>query len=166
MEAASPSAPSHDQEARDARCLIANRNADRERLMISDGSAGGYTTLCALTHKDDKVFSAGASYYGVSDREALARHSSLAGCDVSRRVAGQFAEPEAVWLTYPKPKRELVTLKRLIFQSAVDDTSRRRLLPYPAHSSSPASTSMRASASKIPRSRNGMTSCSARAAAI
>ena len=40
--------------------------------MISGGSAGGYTTLCALTPKDDKVFSAGASYYGVSDLEALA----------------------------------------------------------------------------------------------
>ncbi|MDE5104705.1 MAG: DUF829 domain-containing protein, partial [Trichodesmium sp. St19_bin2] len=37
---------------------------------ISGGSAGGYTTLCALTFKD--VFKAGASYYGVSDLEALA----------------------------------------------------------------------------------------------
>ena len=56
-----------------ARWLVANRNANSERLMISGGSAGGYTTLCALTPKDDKVFSAGASYYGVSDLEALAR---------------------------------------------------------------------------------------------
>ena len=53
-----------------ARWLVANRNADSKRLMISGGSAGGYTTLCALTPKDDKVFSAGASYYGVSDLEA------------------------------------------------------------------------------------------------
>src|SRR5271167_720767 len=56
-----------------ARWLIEYRNADPERLMISGGSAGGYTTLCALTPKDDKVFSGGASYYGVSDLEALAR---------------------------------------------------------------------------------------------
>ncbi len=56
-----------------ARWLIANRNGDPERLMISGGSAGGYTTLSALTPKDDKVFSGGASYYGVSDLEALAR---------------------------------------------------------------------------------------------
>ena len=56
-----------------ARWLVENWNADPERLMISGGSAGGYTTLCALTPKDDKVFSAGASYYGVSDLEALAR---------------------------------------------------------------------------------------------
>ena len=56
-----------------ARWLVANRNADPGRLMISGGSAGGYTTLCTLTPKDDKVFSGGASYYGVSDLEALAR---------------------------------------------------------------------------------------------
>src|SRR6202042_3958526 len=31
-----------------ARWLVTNRNADPERLMISGGSAGGYTTLCAL----------------------------------------------------------------------------------------------------------------------
>ena len=41
--------------------------------MISGGSAGGYTTLRALTPEDGATFSAGASYYGVSDLEALAR---------------------------------------------------------------------------------------------
>jgi dipeptidyl aminopeptidase/acylaminoacyl peptidase len=56
-----------------ARWLVENRNADQGRLMISGGGPGGYTTLCALTPEDDKVFSAGASYYGVSDLEALAR---------------------------------------------------------------------------------------------
>ena len=44
--------------------------ADRNRLAITGGSAGGYTTLCALTFKD--VFGAGASYFGVSDLAALA----------------------------------------------------------------------------------------------
>lgn len=43
---------------------------DGNRMAISGGSAGGYTTLCALTFQD--VFKAGASYYGVSDLEALA----------------------------------------------------------------------------------------------
>ena len=56
-----------------ARWLIENRNADPARLMISGGSAGGYTTLRALTSEDGAIFSAGASYYGVSDLEALAR---------------------------------------------------------------------------------------------
>jgi dipeptidyl aminopeptidase/acylaminoacyl peptidase len=42
---------------------------DKDRLAITGGSAGGYTTLCALTFRD--IFSAGASHYGVSDLEAL-----------------------------------------------------------------------------------------------
>ncbi len=45
--------------------------ADPGRLAIRGGSAGGYTTLCALTFRD--VFACGASSYGVSDVEALAR---------------------------------------------------------------------------------------------
>ena len=46
---------------------------DGKRLMITGGSAGGYTTLCALAFRDD--FAAGASHYGVSDAEALARET-------------------------------------------------------------------------------------------
>ncbi len=45
--------------------------ADRDRLIIKGGSAGGYTTMACLAFRD--VFAAGASYYGVSDLEALAR---------------------------------------------------------------------------------------------
>jgi dipeptidyl aminopeptidase/acylaminoacyl peptidase len=54
-----------------ARYLVALGHADGRRLMIRGSSAGGYTTLCALTFHD--VFAAGASYYGVADAEALAR---------------------------------------------------------------------------------------------
>jgi len=46
---------------------------DGERLMITGGSAGGYTTLCALAFKD--TFAAGASHFGVSDVEALAKET-------------------------------------------------------------------------------------------
>ena len=45
--------------------------ADPARLAIRGGSAGGYTTLCAVTFRD--VFAAGASHFGVGDLEALAR---------------------------------------------------------------------------------------------
>ncbi|SEL80326.1 Dipeptidyl aminopeptidase/acylaminoacyl peptidase [Pseudomonas sp. NFIX51] len=44
---------------------------DGDRAFIRGGSAGGYTTLCALAFAD--VFRAGASLYGVSDPVALAR---------------------------------------------------------------------------------------------
>ena len=51
-----------------ARHLVKLKLADPKRLIITGGSAGGYTTLCALTFRD--VFKAGASYYGISDLEA------------------------------------------------------------------------------------------------
>lgn len=53
-----------------AKYLVQQNLADNDRLVIAGGSAGGYTTLCALTFYD--VFKAGASYYGVSDLEVLA----------------------------------------------------------------------------------------------
>ena len=56
--------------ANGARYLVERGEVDGNRLMITGGSAGGYTTLCALTFRD--VFKAGASHYGVSDAEALA----------------------------------------------------------------------------------------------
>jgi dipeptidyl aminopeptidase/acylaminoacyl peptidase len=56
-----------------ARYLVERGEADRARLAIRGGSAGGYTTLCALTFRD--VFTAGASHFGVSDLEALARET-------------------------------------------------------------------------------------------
>ncbi len=53
-----------------ARYLVSQGEADPRRLAIRGGSAGGYTTLCALVFHDD--FGAGASYFGVADCEALA----------------------------------------------------------------------------------------------
>ena len=50
--------------------LVHQHLADGNRLAIRGGSAGGYTTLAALTFRN--VFAAGASYYGVSDLTALA----------------------------------------------------------------------------------------------
>lgn len=52
-----------------AKYLAAQGLADLNKLAISGGSAGGYTTLAALTFHD--IFQAGASYYGVSDLTAL-----------------------------------------------------------------------------------------------
>jgi len=53
------------------RFLVERGEADGSRVAIRGGSAGGYTTLCALTFRD--TFKAGASHYGISDLEALAR---------------------------------------------------------------------------------------------
>lgn len=55
--------------ANGARYLVMRGDVDAERVVISGGSAGGYTALAAMTFRD--VFRAGASYFGVSDLEAL-----------------------------------------------------------------------------------------------
>ncbi len=50
-----------------ARHLVALGEADPARLLIRGGSAGGYTTICALTFTDE--FAAGAAYFGIADLE-------------------------------------------------------------------------------------------------
>ncbi len=53
-----------------ARHVARGGRADADRMVITGGSAGGYTTLMALTRN---AFAGGASHYGVSDVAALAR---------------------------------------------------------------------------------------------
>jgi dipeptidyl aminopeptidase/acylaminoacyl peptidase len=50
-----------------ARYLVSLGEADPDRLLITGGSAGGYTTICALTFTD--AFAAGATYFGIADLE-------------------------------------------------------------------------------------------------
>jgi dipeptidyl aminopeptidase/acylaminoacyl peptidase len=50
-----------------ARYLVDRGEADPDRLVITGGSAGGYTTICALTFTD--AFAAGATYFGIVDLE-------------------------------------------------------------------------------------------------
>jgi dipeptidyl aminopeptidase/acylaminoacyl peptidase len=54
-----------------ARYLADRGLADAARLVITGGSAGGYTTLAALTFRD--CFRGGASHYGIGDLAVLAR---------------------------------------------------------------------------------------------
>ena len=53
-----------------AKYLVQRGEADPERLVIRGGSAGGYTTVCAVTFTDE--FAAGASYFGLADLESFA----------------------------------------------------------------------------------------------
>ena len=62
--------------------------ADRSRLVIRGGSAGGYTTLRALTETD--AFAAGASHYGVADLEALARETHKFESRYLDRLVGPY----------------------------------------------------------------------------
>jgi dipeptidyl aminopeptidase/acylaminoacyl peptidase len=76
--------------ANGARYLAERGLVDGRRLAIRGGSAGGYTTLAALTFRD--VFQAGASYYGVSDLEALARETHKFESRYLDRLIGPYPE--------------------------------------------------------------------------
>lgn len=64
--------------------------ADRKRLAIRGGSAGGYATLCALTFHD--AFAAGASYFGVADAGALAEDTHKFESRYLDRLIGPYPE--------------------------------------------------------------------------
>jgi dipeptidyl aminopeptidase/acylaminoacyl peptidase len=64
--------------------------ADSKRLAIRGGSAGGYTTLCALTFRG--VFKAGASYYGISDLEVLDKETHKFELHSNAKLIGPYPE--------------------------------------------------------------------------
>jgi dipeptidyl aminopeptidase/acylaminoacyl peptidase len=75
-----------------AKYLAARDLVDERRIVISGGSAGGYTTLAALVFRD--FFQGGASHYGVSDVAALARDTH------------KFESRYLDWLIGPYPQEE------------------------------------------------------------
>lgn len=68
--------------------VIEQGKADPKRVTITGGSAGGYTTLCALSFRD--CFTGGSSYYGVSDLEALVRDTHKFESRYLDRLIGPF----------------------------------------------------------------------------
>jgi len=73
-----------------AKFLAEAGKVDGNRAMIDGGSAGGYTTLCALTFRD--FFKAGASHYGVSDLEALDEDTHKFESRYSNSLIGPYPE--------------------------------------------------------------------------
>lgn len=78
-----------------ARYLVERGLADGDRLIIRGGSAGGYTTLAALTFRD--VFKAGASYYGVSDLEALEQDCHKFESRYNTSLVGPYPERKELY---------------------------------------------------------------------
>jgi dipeptidyl aminopeptidase/acylaminoacyl peptidase len=78
-----------------ARHLADRGDVDPARLAIRGGSAGGYTTLCALTFRD--AFTAGASYYGVADLATLARDTHKFESRYLDRLIGPWPQAEALY---------------------------------------------------------------------
>ena len=78
-----------------ANFLAERGRVDADRMVISGGSAGGYTTLAALVFHD--VFSGGASYYGVSDITALARDTHKFESHYLDWLIGPYPQDEALY---------------------------------------------------------------------
>ena len=78
-----------------ARFLAAEGSADAARLLATGGSAGGYTTLCLLTFRDE--FAAGASHYGIGDLEALARDTHKFEARYTDWLIGPWPEAQALY---------------------------------------------------------------------
>ena len=82
--------------ANGARYLAEQGLVDEDRLIIRGGSAGGYTTLCAITFRD--VFKAAASHYGVSDAEALAADTHKFESRYLDNLIGPYPERRDVYI--------------------------------------------------------------------
>ncbi|MFY0406466.1 alpha/beta hydrolase family protein [Solicola sp. PLA-1-18] len=78
-----------------ARHLADTGVVDGDRLCITGGSAGGFTTLAAMTTTD--VFAAGASHFGVSDLGALARDTHKLESRYLWGLVAPWPEGEAVY---------------------------------------------------------------------
>jgi len=78
-----------------ANYLIKAGLVDGDRLAIRGGSAGGYTTLCALTFRD--FFVVGASYYGVSDLETLDKETHKFESHYDVKLIGPYPEKRSLY---------------------------------------------------------------------
>jgi dipeptidyl aminopeptidase/acylaminoacyl peptidase len=80
-----------------AQAMVAAGKADPERLIIRGGSAGGYTTLAALTFHD--TFKSGASYYGISDLEVLQQDTHKFESRYNDSLIGPYPAAKDVYIT-------------------------------------------------------------------
>jgi len=102
-----------------ARYLSEIGEVDGNRLAIRGGSAGGYTTLCALTFRN--VFKAGASYFGVSDVEALTKETHKFESHYLDRMIGPYPEQRDLYRKRsPIHFVDRISCPMILFQGAED----------------------------------------------
>ncbi len=103
-----------------ARYLVERGEVDGDRLAIRGGSAGGYTTLCALTFRD--VFKAGASHYGISGLEALARETHKFESRYLDTLIGPYPERSDLYVERsPIHHTERLSSPLILFQGLEDE---------------------------------------------
>ena len=102
-----------------AQGLAAEGRVDRDRLAITGGSAGGFTTLCALTFYD--VFRAGASHYGIGDLEALVRDTHKFESHYTDWLVGVWPSEKARYVERsPLHHADRLTCPMIFFQGLED----------------------------------------------
>lgn len=102
-----------------ANYLAAQGLVDVKRLAITGGSAGGYTALASLAFRH--VFAAGASHYGVSDCEILAKETHKFEARYLDTLIGPYPERRDLYLER-SPLYHLEGLRRpVIFFQGLDD---------------------------------------------
>jgi dienelactone hydrolase len=102
-----------------ARYLAQTRRVDPERWAISGASAGGYTTLAVLTFRED--FKTGASYYGVSDLEALAKDTHKFEARYLDGLVGPYPQRQDLYAARsPLHSARLLSVPVAFFQGAED----------------------------------------------
>ena len=74
---------------------VAQGLADKNQLIIRGSSAGGYTVLSALSFQ--QVFSAGASYYGISELSSLASDTHKFESFYLDQLIGPYPEAQAIY---------------------------------------------------------------------
>lgn len=99
--------------------LAERDDIDGKRLIITGGSAGGYTTLAALTFRD--VFQAGSSLFGISDLEVFAGDTHKFESRYMDRLIGPFPERKDLYYQRsPINFLDHITAPVILFQGADD----------------------------------------------
>jgi dipeptidyl aminopeptidase/acylaminoacyl peptidase len=99
--------------------LVRQGLADPARLAITGGSAGGYTTLCALTFRSE--FRAGASHFGVSDLEALAKDTHKFESRYLDRLVGPYPQRRDLYVARsPIHHADRLSCPLILFQGLED----------------------------------------------
>ncbi|CAF0732565.1 unnamed protein product [Didymodactylos carnosus] len=102
-----------------AKYLVEQNLVDKNRLVIDGGSAGGYTTLCALTFYD--TFSSGASHYGVSDLELLAKDTHKFESRYLDSIIGPYPECKDLYIQRSPINHVQQLSKPIIFFQGLED---------------------------------------------
>jgi dipeptidyl aminopeptidase/acylaminoacyl peptidase len=99
--------------------LVNQGLADGNRLAIRGGSAGGFTTLNALTFHD--VFRVGASYYGIADLEALAKDTHKFESRYGDNLVGPYPERRDLYIARSAIHHTDLLSCPIIFFQGLDD---------------------------------------------